>query len=658
MPFIPRGYSPLRSAPHSPLTGSLGAVGQRAGVATTLRIATPSWAFLRSHAGSASNVGLTISEDFATAAVNTGANKITLGTDYGFRAFSSFSSSKGSMVKFRSSGVLPAPLDATKRYFVVQNASKEITAIYPETAAGDYTTTPGAFDYENMLVGQNFAQAVNAITLTSQGTGTHTIYSEADKLLSVLDNSLDASINTQTQSGVDPHCWMDVFKDGNGKSYIRMQRFCRNNLTSSAYSIYSKTFPQNGSGGKLAARQKIGSKRCAAIIFKIKFHMSSTKSFGKAAFTSANVNTTTDTLTYTASGDGVTLVTGEPTNIRAISGGTLPTTGGVALNPATTYYARVSGTAVTLHPTAADANGNTNKIDLDGAGTGTFQLYQTSIVGDGERMRFPIEWLEPANGGAANVCNPQHNALSPGDAIQVLATDVVVATGSTNGNWGFTGRTAVNLCINFGDGVACNVDFPPGATPPTRADTGLPMSSGIYYMSRNLTSSTSYRLHDTKVSATASTGVTTALSSCIKFNNVPAAGRVIVKATPDNRIWNVTNCRGGNQDKPGWIPPLETTGFLGVVVDYNDTAANLVHYRAFWVAEANASAGPMTKVADWTSTGSTIGLLDAAQNDGNNAWTLGNSAAGHVGGECDIYEVILGASANAIADTDFALVAS
>jgi hypothetical protein len=86
---------------------------------------------------------------------------------------------------------------------------------------------------------------------------------------------------------------------------------------------------------------------------------------------STGVNTGTDVFTTDAA-HGFT--TADPVRVRATSGSTLPT----GLAETTQYYARaVTGSTLTLHPTAADATGNTNIVDITAVGSGTMW-----IVGD------------------------------------------------------------------------------------------------------------------------------------------------------------------------------------------------------------------------------------------------------------------------------------
>jgi hypothetical protein len=86
---------------------------------------------------------------------------------------------------------------------------------------------------------------------------------------------------------------------------------------------------------------------------------------------STGVNTGTDVITTNAAHG---LSTADPVRVRATAGSTLPT----GLSATTQYYARnVSSTTITLHPTAADATGNLNIVNITAVGSGTMW-----IIGD------------------------------------------------------------------------------------------------------------------------------------------------------------------------------------------------------------------------------------------------------------------------------------
>ena len=89
------------------------------------------------------------------------------------------------------------------------------------------------------------------------------------------------------------------------------------------------------------------------------------------AATISSVDTTTDVITFAAAHGRAT---GDAVKVRAVPGATLDT----GLSASTTYYLRsVSSTTATLHPTAADASGNTNTINITAQGSGTRHLIAT-----------------------------------------------------------------------------------------------------------------------------------------------------------------------------------------------------------------------------------------------------------------------------------------
>jgi len=85
-------------------------------------------------------------------------------------------------------------------------------------------------------------------------------------------------------------------------------------------------------------------------------------------FTNANITTGTDQITITSHG----FTTADQVSIsRPNATGTFPT----GITEGAVYFARsVDANTITLHPTAADASGNTNIVDITAAGSGTFYI--------------------------------------------------------------------------------------------------------------------------------------------------------------------------------------------------------------------------------------------------------------------------------------------
>lgn len=86
------------------------------------------------------------------------------------------------------------------------------------------------------------------------------------------------------------------------------------------------------------------------------------------SFTNANINTGTDVITINSHN----IDTGDQVSIaRPNATGTFPT----GITEGAVYFARdASANTITLHPTAADASGNTNIVDISAAGSGTFHI--------------------------------------------------------------------------------------------------------------------------------------------------------------------------------------------------------------------------------------------------------------------------------------------
>ena len=85
-------------------------------------------------------------------------------------------------------------------------------------------------------------------------------------------------------------------------------------------------------------------------------------------FADTDINTTTDVITITSHG----FTTADQVTVSRRGGsGTFPT----GITEGAVYFARNASTnTITLHPTAADATGNTNIVNITAAGSGTFYI--------------------------------------------------------------------------------------------------------------------------------------------------------------------------------------------------------------------------------------------------------------------------------------------
>lgn len=607
--------------------------------------------YLRDDAANPANVGARYSEDFAPSAVNLTTGILTLVAP-GFKAFPSYSSASGVPVEFfaNGGGSVPVGWDDPSIDYFIWDTGGGACAVVGQNKPGDWVNQPGALASDSLLPAQNFATQTNRIIPTTQGSGTITIRSKANKLISSLANLVAGKSYTTNALDVnDKHTFFEAFADAQGVNYIRSRRLARNNQTGygSGYNSAGKTYRQGPGSDYLVAGQEVAGKRTIADSFVCLWDGTLDQVVAKSNIPNANVNISTDVFTQpTGTGaSSMSLVTGEPARCRLISGTTLPTIAGT--NPVTslpwdlatdTVWPRTSGVTFTLHPTSTDASNNTNKLDVTAAGSGVFQFYAESVPGDGERMRFLIEHLNPGN-SATNILSARFNALVPGDVIQIISTDFIVS-GTTNGEVGFSGRNAQ------GAGAANQVYvwFPPGCTVPIRSDNGLAMTSGYYWISLKPGSSAFVRLHDTQAQALAAAGIATNLltgaNACIKFNSGTYTGRCSIKAV--NRTFNIDTFAGPSVASP-WAIPFRQKGILSVVIDFNNPSKTYVHARLFW---------NNVKVADYELTGHTKQNTPAAIG-GFPAWTDLNSAASHVPWEGARYAKLQQAIDGLIPDSEY-----
>lgn len=467
--------------------------------------------FMRVSADHAGNEGETVALAFAPADIDTTAGRIYLPTA-NFEAFTTMASCKGTPGHFTNAGgSLPAVVaDASKQYFL-SPAGGGWYDVYCEPSETDWQTTPGGFASDIRYPAQNFANRVNKLAFASQGSGTHSFVTKAEKICSAVVNTLATkpAYNFQASSVTDRHTWFEIFTDAQGKKFLNSQRLVRDLLKGGPnYLNMGKTFFQKGSPNGVTARPELSGKRSIIMFSVIYADMTDEFGIARGAILPAGVNTTTGVFTVKA-GDPHGFVTGEPVSWRLISG-TMPE----GYSDGGSGYARaVNSLTFTVHASAADASNNVSPIIPTTQGSGQFQFYQTSIPGDYERMRFVAEVTQP--NGTANTLTPRYNGTLPGDVSLQMSSDMTM-TGSNNGNCGIGGRTSRPL----GEAKAVRIIIPPGAVAPTRADTGQPLATGTYWQSLTPGSSVWVRYHDTQAQAQAAAGIATSAltgpSACIK----------------------------------------------------------------------------------------------------------------------------------------------
>jgi hypothetical protein len=136
--------------------------------------------------------------------------------------------------------------------------------------------------------------------------------------------------------------------------------------------------------------------------------------------------------------------------------------------------------------------------------------------------------------------------------------------------------------------------------------------------------------------------VATAASSCIRFTS---AGTGECLASHDDGASDIAfGTLTSNLEPPPVRVPLGPLCILVFKIDFNDPDPN--------VTTAVASLGVNEPVTATRNLSFAKGNTPTAVSDTSKAWTLFNSAQGHVPIDMDCYEIIFGSSADAVPDSD------
>jgi len=526
--------------------------------------------FFRISPQASSNTTETIDTTFTPANVNTSLNSLVI-SGITFDAPTTAISIAAVPVYFSSTGTLPSPLVAGTRYYLRPNATSGFD-VYPEQRAGDWVNIPNATQDETPLPAQNLLQQTNKITFSSQGTGTHRVYTDT---LSVVMPDLTGSGAYEIRTDAsDRHKRWIIKTDNNGKKYIESRLLCRDPGDDGSYNIYGFASDIGPSGERINFQTNLRSKRTCVLRAVLKNKATDTRGLAKCPVAPTNVNTSTGVITKGAGAGGHTFTTGWKIKLLVHPTGTLPT----GFSGSTTYFVRsVSSTTFTLHPTSTDATNNTNVVIPSTQGTVGFTAVAFERPADVERMRFIAEVRRPDNG--ANTITVRQNGANWGSTILTNATDYL-----TNGRIGATGRTVVPLTPTNTDIHYVYVWFPTETTAPTRTDTGTALTSGYYWMTREPSSGVYTRLHTSLANAQASVGIiANSLSStqCIKYSAAGVGFSQIESA--QGQPVSIAAETGTELAVPNfWSIPYNELGLLEVFVDYNNPGATGILEKVYW----------------------------------------------------------------------------
>jgi len=524
-------------------------------------------------------------------------------------------------VYFSSTGKLPEPLRPEMPYYVAPAAGGGYK-VFAAAVDADAPFQPGGVLGEKVLPAQNVSQGVRNVIFTDAGTGTHTLHTKP--LVSQITDLTSNGYNSSAVNTSDKHTLLELDNDSDGRKFIRTAgATARENFVGS-YSAYGQVFLQSPGDKRFEARQRVGGKRVVYQIFVGRVRSFQERQVVKFLAGPEMAAPDTNQIKYAADHRmKAKFATGDLVQVKAYEGSTLP----APLVEGTDYFARrIDDKFITLHPTADDAANNANVIDLTTAGTGSFLFWAPERVGDARRWSFFAEVLEPGKGGG-NTLSARLSEPVPSSAGVLKIGRAFTVTGSGNGNVaGFGSLPDLSKIVLW--------------TPP-RAVLPPPLQAGVaYWTTKNPASAGAGRLHATLASAKESTGKVTADSSCIKFT-APGSGEMLT-SYDDDASAILFGTLGGSEPFAARVP-LGPLCILVFKIDFNDPARTAA-LATLGVNEVVTEQKELPKVAK--------GLTPAAVDDHSHAWTLFNSAQGHVPIDLDLYEMVFGSSTEAVPDSE------
>lgn len=590
--------------------------------------------FLRLSTWDASTTTEKISQTFSPADVVLAGNRIAL-PDLGFAAPVGTTTVPAVRCFFESTGTLPTDANTGQplsgAYFLSPNGSGGYD-VYPECNQSNWHTyfpnIPHAVLEESAMPAQNYVQQVNKVIFSDQGTGTHKVYT--NNLLNQMPNLITggAAVSLQTVNS-NKHNRFEIVSI-NGKDALDSRYLLRDPAVRAVYNLYgmSATLSPNSGAAMAALDAALRGKRCVYQIWATKVENSNTFGLAKLPLAPASVNTSTGVISFATHG----FSTGWQVIVSPVPGGVIPN--GYS---GTLFVRSASANTVTLHPSLADATNNTNIIIPTTQGSGGFTLIANQRPSDDERMRFFAE-VRDSTGG--NTATTRFNSLGAGDGTLVMSSDIVVS-GAGNGNMGATGRAWVNMVPNTATDIAyMYIWIPTACVAPTCVDTGLPLSSGYYWITRTPSSSVFVRLFRNLPDAQASLGLTSNNTNCIKFNGVAGSGFIRGENTQRPLSISVEGAPGASE-KYIMFPSTTAPMVYANIIDRDDPTAT-------GVKEYHYINGTLLGVVD---TGVGKGISSSTPSS-TNPITMLNSPAWHVPFEGKVWDVVVGSSAGAVVYAD------
>lgn len=578
--------------------------------------------------------------DFTTSEVDTTNDRITV-ANQGFDPLTSGVSQFGYAVPvtYSTSGSPIGGLTNGATYYLRWDGTGY--KVYPEAIDGDYDTIPGQHEIEDTWPAQNMIQQVNAINLTSTGSGTHN-FTSLPLAASVREFYGNEPYNLESASVSAKQTHMQIATDGYGYKYYK-NRITSREFRSSTYNHHGARWTQGNSNADYnQARAAIGGNRTVAMTFVCTPKITQHYSYPKSYITNSDVSGSTFTnKNYAGTATAHPFTTGWIVRLQE-STGPVPSN----MDTVTQYYVRdLTANTFSLHPTLADANAGTNAITPTIGGTEKFLVYASQRVGDSVRMQFLGDIYGPDNDSATNTLAPRQwfaGPVSSGIASDMSNSNTVTVSGANNGEWFITGTTG-----NFPNGAKINLWLPMDSVGPTRTDTGVALVAGTFWISRSPTNTARIRLHTSEANALANVGVASNSGSFtgIKYS-LAGAGQAIFQ-WDDSKVGFSTNVYNDSAS-PTYFDsrqPADTPVAVTWLADFNDPAETYAVVRVY----VN---GVLAETKEYTARAKAN--LPASDNDNVTAWLMFGDTVTHVPGNLDIYEMVIQASTGAISGTEIA----
>lgn len=414
-------------------------------------------------ANSSSNTIVTPSLSFNPSDVDTANSWLNLST-FPFGDSSEGGGGRFGTVTYTTTGTPIGGLTAGGIYCVETIAGK--THFYEIEKPSNYANVLGGYPGDLAHPFQSPAQNRNRVTLTSQGTGVHTITS-APRIKTFADltgNGFDLGSTTTTAYN---ECYEQYSHPTQGKF---IKSYGPTNAAT-GYSVVNQYGPFSSMIGATPVRDSFRDKLVGNRFLSSTYSIVP-KNFPKARqtkqFKIANTDINAGTGVITVGGFGHLLSQNTATDsdavrFKTVSGNTLPTptTGSISDK---FYTRKISATQFTLHSTIADAWNNTNIITFSSAGSGSFMVVGVTRIQQQQNAFYAFDMSKPN----VNSSHTGNLTFTPFAGYAIRTKGSALNTG-INGRW--SGQELVR-------GLASTFWWAPAeVVMPTTTDKSLPVNS-------------------------------------------------------------------------------------------------------------------------------------------------------------------------------------